>query len=369
MPEPITTRANAAGHPDALLAPLGPRVVARPWLARSRRWMGRPSDFRMVSERSWLLAPAVRRRARPALFDPRDLDRVTGLQEHTTRELELVRISGGWRDHGATRAHRFRNVRLVDGHLFGARLVMSLGQSPAPWVAEASAAHVASAVLVASAFGIRYFGHWMHDDLPCALAAARLDLERVRPRYAPHAHQSWYESTCGVRIRDVPDTAFDELIVLDDEGQNDDKRRRFQDIRERVRAGRMLRRHRGVLYLRGRTGARRALVNEDEVAAALAREDFVAILPGAMDCAGLMDAALESEIVVSVEGSQMTHALATLRDGGTLIALQPPDRFNNNYADLCDCVGLRYGFIVGEPVEGGFRVDIPRLLALLDRTA
>jgi hypothetical protein len=82
-----------------------------------------------------------------------------------------------------------------------------------------------------------------------------------------------------------------------------------------------------------------------------------------------MDVALESEVVVSVEGSQMTHALATLRDGGTLIALQPPDRFNNNYADLCDCAGLRYGFIVGERVQGGFRVDIPQLLALLDRTA
>ncbi len=55
-----------------------------------------------------------------------------------------------------------------------------------------------------------------------------------------------------------------------------------------------------------------------------------------------------------------------LKDKGTVITLQPPYRFNNFTKDWADCLGMNYGFVVGDPAEDGFRIDVNDVLRTID---
>ncbi len=350
-------RAKRAG---AALAPLLGRLYSR---------HRKPTDLADVSARTWQLSPSTRRRARAAVFDPAELSRVSAAQEHTSLAHERVRIDGGWREHGATRAYLVRDALLLDGHLFAARLALPLKSGSMPWLGREPERQLGQGVLAASQFGIRYFGHWLHDDLPRALIGAELG-SLIAPRYPHHSHQDGLAQLCGADTRTVDDCRIDRLILLDDEGRNNSMRFRMNLIRAAVRRGRSgSTAPRGVLFMRRATGMARGLLNEDEVAGALAREGFRLVCPGECDLSTLLDLTLDAQIAVGVEGSQLANALVTTAAGGTVLTLQPPDRFNNNFADLCDCSELGYGFTVGVACEGGFRVDIDALRRLIDRVS
>jgi capsular polysaccharide biosynthesis protein len=82
--------------------------------------------------------------------------------------------------------------------------------------------------------------------------------------------------------------------------------------------------------------------------------------------AGQIAAAIHNaRLVVGIEGSHLAHAIYAIADGGTLLAIQPPNRFNNVFKDIADAMALRYAFIVGAPVPGGFEVEVDRLDRLI----
>ncbi len=60
-----------------------------------------------------------------------------------------------------------------------------------------------------------------------------------------------------------------------------------------------------------------------------------------------------------------TRSLHTRRRGDDVYP--PPYRFNKVYKDYTDYLGLRYAFVIGVEVEGGFIVNIDDLKWLLDR--
>lgn len=76
---------------------------------------------------------------------------------------------------------------------------------------------------------------------------------------------------------------------------------------------------------------------------------------------------LDARVVVSVEGSHLSHILYTLADDGVLVVLQPPDRFALPYKEFTDCLGMRFAFLVGHPADGGFSIPPADLPAILDR--
>lgn len=74
-----------------------------------------------------------------------------------------------------------------------------------------------------------------------------------------------------------------------------------------------------------------------------------------------------AKLVVGVEGSHLIHAMVTIAEGGTLLVLQPPNRFNNPLKDYTDCLGMNYAFLTGHAVEDGFEVDLDQLARLLEQ--
>ena len=71
-------------------------------------------------------------------------------------------------------------------------------------------------------------------------------------------------------------------------------------------------------------------------------------------------------MVISVEGSHISHVVYSMSRDGLLTVLQPPDRFAMAFKEFTDCIGLRFGFVVGDPTEGGFSVDLDTLRRFLD---
>jgi len=121
-----------------------------------------------------------------------------------------------------------------------------------------------------------------------------------------------------------------------------------------------------VMLLRGNSGTKRSLVNENEIAEFLSSQGFVIVDPQKMSVDEILFETLGAEIVVGVEGSQLAHGLFPLGAAGTILTLQPPDRFNNVFKDYTDCLGLNYSFVVGNPVTGGFEIRIEDLARTLD---
>ena len=81
----------------------------------------------------------------------------------------------------------------------------------------------------------------------------------------------------------------------------------------------------------------------------------------------ILGASADAQVVVSLEGSHSIHGLFAARRGALIVMINPADQFNNLLADLLPGFGQRLGSIVASREGAGYRVDVPRLLKLIDR--
>lgn len=338
-----------------------------PTLNRIARRLGLSRTYAQLSERSWTLAQGCTRVEPPSLFDEADLQRITGYGVDGSPEVEALRMRGGPTEHGPARAYLLRDVRLMNGHLFRAGMTLHLRDARTPWIGERPEAVRDHAVLACTQYGCRFFGHWLADDLPLRLAAQELGTPiACKQALTPHQHE--YASRLGLEVDAIGPTHFRELIVIDDRGQNADRRERMQTLRERLHGGALAKRHAGVMLWRGSTGHARQLTNEAAVAQRLRERGFTIVRPEEQSFDELAEACAGARVVVGVEGSQLAHGLYGVAPAGAVVALQPPHRFGNVFKVYADNLGLRYGFVVGHAEPGGsFRIDVDQLDRLLDR--
>jgi hypothetical protein len=71
-------------------------------------------------------------------------------------------------------------------------------------------------------------------------------------------------------------------------------------------------------------------------------------------------------MLISIEGSQLSHALYTLGDEGGVLTIQPPSRFFNSHMDWVRALNMRYGLVVGEERQSGFHLPVDDLLRTID---
>jgi len=373
-------RHEDATHQNLAVITLSPTLLRlADWLGRRPRLeavaqkvapglgrLGRNPRLAEVAEKSWLLAPAQTSVVPPAFFDEDDLARVSDVGIDTTRELEWRRICGGAVEHRASVAYLLRYAVLSKGHVILPQLVRRVTTGPLPMWGRYVETELDPALLTATFNGSRYFGHWMTDELTLMLAAPRIG-QPVAPPRPMSSHQRPYLELFHLVRAVRSDVRFRQLIIMDDKGQNAYKRERYQELRERARRGRHGVPCEGVMLLRKQTGESRVLVNEEELAEQLVQRGFRTMCPAEHTVEELVNACMGAKIVLGVEGSQMFHALFPMHDAGTLVVLQPPNRFNNILKTYCDCLGFRYAFTVGHPREQGFFVELAQVMRLLDR--
>lgn len=216
--------------------------------------------------------------------------------------------------------------------------------------------------------GLFFFGHWLGDDSPmreafrddpCAMSMV-LSGWPDRFDYMATFDHAWSEIS-HARIADL--TLYREL------GFSRDKAARFRTLRARLRTGRPspLSSVGKMVYLaRGPGGASRTLTNRTAFEAAMEAAGIRVVVPemgGDRIIADLLDA----EMIISIEGSQVCHAIYTLAERGSLLILQPPDRFYNPHHEWTRLLGMAYGTVIGRPAANGFHVDPGEVFRMIDR--
>lgn len=294
---------------------------------------------------------------------PGQYERVRACAFGVDKVKEIAELRGAPRRIGPTIRYELEDVIVSDGIVYGQgkRKIFNYQLDSdcvkSPWVTFEEAA------LRSSFLGSYFFGHWLRDDCATHLLAEDSKVTVAMPTPPWPDRASYLELFRQSFVR-LGRAHIRRLVLYDDISQNAHKAGRFRTLRARI--ARKTRTGRIVYLMRGSGGKQRTLVNEKEVVDALARRGVAVLQAEALSAHQLVSELLGSRIVISIEGSQLSHALYTLRDGGGVLAIQPPDRFFNSHMDWARALNMRYGIVVGQQQGSGFELPVDDLLRTID---
>lgn len=329
------------------------------------------------AEKNWVIAPPETIKTPPSIVLDGEFDRIRVVEQWSTPDVEKRRMLGGAFDRPAVMAYEFKDAILYQGSIIaaGAEKRILPNEHRASSAKNNPVKVIDEGALAGSFLGLMYFGHWLKDDAPLSLLA-----EEYGTPFSP-SPPSWHaaqfrETHIGgyIDFLDVPwsqaeNVRCKKLIMFDDEDFTTHKGRRLERLRSRAykKLGAPKVTGRRIFIKRGIAdkGVRR-FGNEVEIAAHLEAEGFLVVDPSKMNVVEIANAIHGAALVVAAEGSHQVHSIFTLAKGAGLLAISPPDRFCTVNKRWTDLLGLRYGFMVGDPAEEGFTADYDRLRRTID---
>lgn len=331
------------------------------------RLVGGYRDIGDIAERQWDLSPQKVSTAPAAIYLDETLDRIKAVAFGTTYEFETLRIQGGEREHMPTRAFLLKDAVVINGHIYKKEFKLPLiNRREALWLHEEYETF-SQAALACTWCGNQFFGNWMRDDLPLGLVAQDL-AKSVTVRRQSFSHEGEYRNLFAVHSHPIQNAKFSELIVIDDVGQNESRKQRYEKMRSHLNyLDGASDQCPGVFIRRGNSGAKRRLVNQEQVEDFLQSFGFKIIDQESLTAKEIVSQIRGAKIIIGVEGSHLAHSLYTIKDGGCFLVLQHPERFGNVYKDYADCLGMSYAFVVGSLLEDGFSIDLNELGNILDK--
>jgi hypothetical protein len=344
-----------------------------------RKLTRKPSlNLQSVAVKSWDIAPGEVAIAPPAFYLPNQLDRVTGWAgdqfypfEHPRRTMEGI----GRVEHGPTRGYLLKDAWLIDGTVFNgdAKSWLSPRTSRLPGIRVET--EIQRGALYCTAGGNRWFGSWLMDDCityPLACEEGVPVTTAVNDKLVSASkhgilHAPGYEDWLGMKPVRLRNGFFRELVIFDDLSQNRHKHLRFRAMGDKLLSHVNASSHPGVFILRGNKGELRLLRNELQLAERLRdRRGFRIIDPATSDVPTIVAACAGARVVVGIEGSHLIHGVNVLQPGGSLLVLQPPNRFLCFFKYLTDRDHQNFGFVVGKQEGDGFSVDGDEVEQTLD---
>lgn len=344
-------------------------TLLRPYLNRLRKLAGSVPDFWGTAEETWEAAPGGEVRQRPAVFLSGQMERIRTTAFGNRDVIRDAFTADCIREAGPTLAARFRDVDLFDGVLYKRSAEFHLQPRQRRLGAARRLRQIASGAIYDSWIGLRYFGNWLMDDCETYRLAETAG-QPVTTRLHSNGHRSGYEARLGMMPHRIDEAHFETLVLFQDLSNNPGKCARAADRRRRLVSGAVIAPHPGVFLLRAGTGETRLLRNEAALAEALShRYGIRALSAEEMSVDELVTACAGARLVIGVEGSHMTHGIASMPDGGTVLALMPPDRVTAALKMMTDRLGLRFAFVIGSGTVGGFEVALSEVEATLDLLA
>lgn len=336
-----------------------------------RALRGAATDFTTMASKHVVLHEAETVRLRPAIYADDALDRIERLSPWCTWDKEMLTVEGGMIEHAATEAFTFKDVRVSGPFLYRGAAQERHGFGPAQLVFEGmpSFQDLDSVHLVTNWPAVEYFGQYLLDNFPLEIIPSE-SMAKIGLITRPYLHAAGYRDLLALPApREVIVGRCKQLTLNRDFSQNSFKAARYRQLRARLRTSMPSKQERplGVFLRRGATGERRILANEAEIEARLASIGFDIIVPAELDAAEIAQRTLDAPIVISVEGSHLSHAIFTVADDGAFLVLQPPNRFAMAYKEFADALDIRFAFIVGSQVEDGFTVDLGELEKMIDK--
>jgi Glycosyltransferase 61 len=312
-----------------------------------------------------ILCPEETRDTQPAVFLAGQIDRITGSTEHQPIQAEIASMVAPTYRHAATIAYHIREAVIFDGSIYAGSLRHFIADKEL-FTSRDQGRHLRVAGFASSTVGARYFGHWLRDDCIQYLLADRYGssvcvssgIFNHKPKYANYFRQDWTPTDRAL---------IDELVVFQDYSQNSLKRARYEILASRVRAEFPQDHRHALVYLRrGRTGAQRVIQEEAALIDELVKNGFV-VVDVFDDLDEILKTLARAKLVVSIEGSHISHSCYSLAKGCGLLVLQPPDRFTAVHRHWTDCVGITFGFVVGVSGETGYRFKVSEILGTIDQ--
>jgi len=333
-------------------------------ILRTRLARKQPLPLESVAAKSWEIAPSETSISPPAHYLSNQLERVTGwafASEHPRQAMK-----GGSVLHGATRGFLLKDVWLFDGALYKNDSYYWLTPRSIWWPQIRAAYEIDRGALFCTPSGNKYFGQWLMDDCVTYTLASAEGIP-FTTNQAVNIHTMDYENWLGMKPERLHNAFFRELVIFDDFGQNRNKHNRFREMSSKLMSHVKVAPHPGVFILRGATGELRLLHNEIELAEQLNKSRGFRILdPSKVDVPTIVATCAGAQTIVGVEGSGLMHGILALQQGCSLLTLQPPDRFVRVYKDLTDRDQQNFGFVVGQTVRKGFRIDPDEVERTLD---
>lgn len=341
----------------------------------ARRKLARQADINLktIAMKSWDIAPGELSHSPPAFYLPNQLERVTGWEakrfypyEHPARTMQGLTST----EQCATRGYLLKDVWLIDGVLYKDNtsfwLTLKPGLFPGVFVEQ----EIDRGAVYCTQNGNTWFGTWLMEDcvtypltcnegIPVTTApCARFPLFTQTPAY---------EDWLGMKPTRLHTAFFRELVLFDDFGNNRSRHSRYRAMGEKLLSHVNYSAHPGVFILRGGDGDLRFLRNELALAEHLRKSRGFRILdPLKTDVPTIVATCAGAQTVIGVEGSQLVHGVNVLPQGGSLLTLQPPNRFVSYYKYLTDRDYQNFGFVVGTPEGDGFKIDIDEVERTLD---
>jgi Glycosyltransferase 61 len=346
-------------------------IQAVPYVRFVKRLVLGRGSLQAIAHRQDVLCPEENTIIRPAIFLPGQIDRVidykaTDPWSHPTKEIEIAEAISTTATHAPTVAYHIKDAVLFDGSIYAGRFRHSIADKSLFVSAVHEPYHIKTSALASSYFGTKYFGHWLRDDCTKYLLAEEFGLPLCL-RAAAFGHQQKYQAYFSQDWTPIDRARIDHLVVFQDFSQNSLKRKRYRVLRERIKArfpGNIRRSH--VYLRRGQTGALRIIQNEDEIIDALIKRGFVILDVASDSLDHIIGTLVNANIVVSLEGSHIAHCVFASPENSGLLVLQPPDRFAAMHRGWSECLGIRFGFVVGAVGDVGYYFTVPEILRTID---
>lgn len=310
-----------------------------------------------------ILCPDEETRLPPAIMLPGQLEKVSGAPAELTIAYEIDFVTRPRAIHVATIAYHIRKATLFNGSVYAGTWKLSIledASNTQPTI------HIAKAGLASSAVGNVYFGHWLKDDCTAHIIAQNYGQPLcVHHDQFPHrsAYASWYDQDW----RSAGNAHIDHLVVFRDFGQNSFKAARFRKLRSMLRARFPFAGSTKFIYLRrGETGVDRLVRNEEEILEALLKNGFLVLDVAKDSLEKIVSELLNAKIVVSVEGSHVSHCTAALPENSGIILLQPANRFATIHRGWADNLSVRYGLVVGNQTNQGHHFEKNEIMKTVD---
>ena len=302
----------------------------------------------------------------PGLYERDQLDRVVRCGFKRTLEGELEKLDARSFLETPLSEYRLRDAIIAGRQIFTPETRHFFGALPSLASLREVCVQHDRATLLNSEQGLWYFGHWLRDD--CAVYEEVQTEPNLLSMQRPHwPDRHVYETAFRQTWTATPLAHVAELTVYRELGFSRDKARRLRLLRARLRAAHPAQGQGKIVYIsRARLGAARTMSNADTVESAFAAAGITVVEPG-VDGESLVRTLLDATMIITIEGSQASHGVYTLADGGALLILQPPDRFYNPHHEWTRLLGMRYGITIGQMDETGFRIEPDEVFAMIER--
>lgn len=309
-----------------------------------------------------VLSPAESTTVTPVRMPEGHIERVSGGAVPGEAPAVIIkRLRATVQEHAPTESITIRDAVVWGRNLFGGGTKHDLYRSDPVRLRDMESLH--DVTLAATYAGTRWWGHFIHDDLPQELLATSLQTSVITHARPTFADEPGYRDVFRIaKPRVVPAVIADRCTLLVDYSQNASKRSRYATMRAQVprAVGDATR-----VYVRRMGGAKRHLHGEDELVDALAQRGYV-IMTNADAVGKLVNVCTRAVQLVAIDGSHIAPLMFLMREGAELVTIIPTARVSTVLSDVARANNLRAAMFVCDGPDTDMQLDRDVFLRFLD---